>query len=61
QNIFIKVEDDLIMVGKIKISNPNVEGSTSTSTVDSLLQKLANNMLQIKKQLAQDYDFVEPA
>lgn len=55
----ISVEDDLILVGKIK-KDPNkvrnnqiIDSSfSSTNSTDPMIQKLANELLALKKQIS---------
>lgn len=53
QTLTIEVEDDLIISSKWKkyVQVPNSQASTSSSSNDSLIQKLANDLIVVKKQL----------
>ena len=53
QNISIELEDDLIIYIKCKkdVQIPNYQASTSSSSNDVLVQKLANDLLVVKKKL----------
>ncbi|KAH9326260.1 hypothetical protein KI387_006438, partial [Taxus chinensis] len=53
QNMAVEIEDDLIMAGKIKSNTSRAKSLSSATTFDSLLQKLQNEMMQMKKQMAQ--------
>lgn len=53
QTLAIELEDDLIIFVKWKkdVQIPNPQASTSSSSNDTLIQKMANDLLVVKKQL----------
>ncbi|KAH9327370.1 hypothetical protein KI387_007548, partial [Taxus chinensis] len=58
QELAVSVEDDLIMSGKLRRDTSKSKSAASSSSTpgpntDPLVQKLANDLLAIKKQLAQ--------
>ena len=53
QTLSIELEDDLIISSKWKkdVQIPNSQASTSSSSNDALVQRLANDLLVVKKHL----------
>ncbi|KAH9324557.1 hypothetical protein KI387_004735, partial [Taxus chinensis] len=64
QELAVSVEDDLIMSGKLKRDPPKSKSAASSSSTsgpntDPLVQKLANDLVAIKKQLAQHAPYAD--
>ncbi|KAH9296698.1 hypothetical protein KI387_044278 [Taxus chinensis] len=62
QTLAISVEDDLIMSGKLRrdpSKSKSASSSSSTPNTDPLVQKLANDLIAIKKQLAQHAPYAD--
>lgn len=58
QRLAISVEDELIMLRKLRKEPPKAKASTSgTKNSEQLVQKLVNDMLTIKKQLVQNIPY----
>ncbi|KAH9318839.1 hypothetical protein KI387_020608, partial [Taxus chinensis] len=64
KTLTVSAEDDLIMSGKLKKDPAKYRSSSSSSSTpgpntDPLVQKLANDLIAIKKQLAQYAPYVD--